>query len=96
MVDVRNELIGLVILNDIRNIMFRQELYHKYRVENFMVTPKACIITTDSMEAVMDKFDKTGSWNLPVVDEDNKYIGFVSKSRILSTYRQVMVDFSAE
>lgn len=44
----------------------------------------------------MDKFDKTGSWNLPVVDEDNKYIGFVSKSRILSTYRQVMVDFSAE
>ena len=95
-VDVRNELIGLVILNDIRNIMFRQELYHKYRVENFMVTPKACIITTDSMEDVMDKFDKTGSWNLPVVDEDNKYIGFVSKSRILSTYRQVMVDFSAE
>ena len=95
-VDVRNELIGLVILNDIRNIIFRQELYHKYRVENFMVTPKACIITTDSMEDVMDKFDKTGSWNLPVVDEDNKYIGFVSKSRILSTYRQVMVDFSAE
>lgn len=61
-----------------------------------MVAPKARIITTDSMEEVMDKFDKTGSWNLPVVDEDNKYIGFVSKSRILSTYRQVMVDFSAE
>lgn len=58
-----------------------------------MVAPKARIITTDSMEDVMDKFDKTGSWNLPVVDEDNKYIGFVSKSRILSTYRQVMVDF---
>lgn len=95
-VDVHNELLGVVILNDIRNIIFRQELYHKYHVENFMVAPKARIITTDSMEEVMDKFDKTGSWNLPVVDEDNKYIGFVSKSRILSTYRQVMVDFSAE
>lgn len=95
-VDVHNELLGVVILNDIRNIIFRQELYHKYHVENFMVAPKARIITTDSMEDVMDKFDKTGSWNLPVVDEDNKYIGFVSKSRILSTYRQVMVDFSAE
>lgn len=95
-VDVHNELIGVVILNDIRNIIFRQELYHKYHVENFMVAPKARIITTDSMEEVMDKFDKTGSWNLPVVDEDDKYIGFVSKSRILSTYRQVMVDFSAE
>ena len=89
-------MLGVVILNDIRNIIFRQELYHKYHVENFMVAPKARIITTDSMEEVMDKFDKTGSWNLPVVDEDNKYIGFVSKSRILSTYRQVMVDFSAE
>lgn len=95
-VDVHNELLGVVVLNDIRNIIFRQELYHKYHVENFMVAPKARIITTDSMEEVMDKFDKTGSWNLPVVDEDDKYIGFVSKSRILSTYRQVMVDFSAE
>ena len=48
------------------------------------------------MEEVMHKFDKTGAWNLPVVDENNKYKGFVSKSKMLNTYRQVLVDFSAE
>ena len=95
-VDARKELIGVVVLDDIRNIIFRQELYHRYHVSDFMVVPQARIITTDSMEAVMEKFDSTNSWNLPVVDEDNKYIGCVSKSKVLSTYRQMMVDLSAE
>ena len=95
-IDVNDELIGIVKLDDIRNIMFRQELYHRFYVEKFMVTPKARIVTTDSMEVVMEKFDKTGAWNLPVVDESNRYKGFVSKSKMLNTYRQVLVDFSAE
>lgn len=90
------ELIGIVSLDHIRKIMFRQELYHRFTVERFMESPKACIINTDSMETVMEKFDKTGSWNLPVVDSENKYMGFVSKSKMLNTYRQVMVDLSAE
>ncbi|WP_300726097.1 chloride channel protein [uncultured Bacteroides sp.] len=90
------ELIGIVSLDNIRNIMFRQELYHRFTVEKFMTPPKARITNTDSMEEVMDKFDKTGLWNLPVVDEENKYIGFVSKSKMLNTYRQVLVDLSAE
>lgn len=95
-VDVNDKLIGIVVLDDIRNIIFRQELYHRFRVESFMKPPTAPIINTDSMEDVMKKFDKTGAWNLPVVDEDNKYIGFVSKSKMLNTYRQVLVDISAE
>ena len=95
-VDVNDELIGIVNLNDIRNVMFRQELYHRFCVECFMVEPKARIVTTDSMEQVMEKFDQTGAWNLPVVDEANRYKGFVSKSKMLNTYRQVLVDFSAE
>ena len=95
-IDVNDELIGIVRLDDIRNIMFRQELYHRFHVEKFMVPPKARIVTTDSMEEVMEKFDSTGAWNLPVVDEQNKYKGFVSKSKMLNTYRQVLVDFSAE
>lgn len=90
------ELIGIVSLDHIRKIMFRQELYHRFTVERFMESPKACIINTDSMETVMEKFDKTGSWNLPVVDSENKYMGFISKSKMLNTYRQVMVDLSAE
>ena len=95
-VDVDDKLIGIVNLNDIRNVMFRQELYHRFCVESFMVEPKARIIMSDSMEQVMEKFDQTGAWNLPVVDEENRYRGFVSKSKMLNTYRQVMVDFSAE
>lgn len=94
--DINEELIGIVSLDDIRNIMFRQELYHRFRVEGFMTPPKARIIKTDSMEVVMKKFDESKAWNLPVVDEDNRYIGFVSKSKMLNTYRQVLVDFSSE
>ena len=96
MVDVNNKLLGIVVLNNIRNIMFRQELYHRYRVEIFMVAPKACINITDSMEDVMRRFDETGAWNLPVVDEEGKYRGIVSKSKMLTAYRQVLVDLSAE
>lgn len=95
-VDMQDRLIGIVILDDIRNIMFRQELYHRFHVERFMNLPPARIINTDSMEVIMKKFDDTQAWNLPVVDEEDKYIGFVSKSKMLNTYRQVLVDFSTE
>ena len=90
------ELLGVVLLDDIRNIMFRQELYHRFTVDKFMVSTPARLNINDSMDVVMTKFDDTGAWNLPVVDDEGKYIGFVSKSKIFNTYRQVLVDFSAE
>ncbi len=90
------ELLGVVLLDDIRNLMFRQELYHRFTVDKFMVSAPAKLNVNDSMDAVMTKFDDTGAWNLPVVDDEGKYIGFVSKSKIFNTYRQVLVDFSAE
>ena len=95
-VEANGVLIGIVVLDDIRHFMFRQELYHRFYVDKFMRKPQERIYTNDSMEEVMHKFDKTGAWNLPVVDENNKYKGFVSKSKMLNTYRQVLVDFSAE
>ena len=95
-VDARGMLIGIVVLDDIRNIIFRQELYHRYTVGRFMVVPPARINMDDSMEEVMRKFDETKAWNLPVVDEDGKYKGFLSKSRVLNTYRQTLVDFSED
>ena len=84
------------MLDDIRNIMFRQELYHRFNVGRFMVVPPARILMEDSMEEVMRKFDETKAWNLPVVDEEGKYKGFLSKSRVLNTYRQTLVDFSED
>ena len=95
-VDAQGMLLGIVILDDIRNIMFRQELYHRFTVGCFMVLPPARVNIEDSMEEVMRKFDETKAWNLPVVDEDGKYKGFLSKSRVLNTYRQTLVDFSED
>jgi CIC family chloride channel protein len=95
-VDRNDELIGIVSLDDIRNIMFRQELYHRFQVEKFMTAPAAKISINESMEDVMKKFDETKAWNLPVLDENGKYKGFVSKSKIFNSYRQVLVDFSED
>lgn len=95
-VDGRGMLLGVVVLDDIRNIMFRQELYHRFTVGRFMTTPPERINIDDSMEEVMRKFDDTKAWNLPVIDSEGKYKGFLSKSRILNSYRQMLVDYSEE
>ena len=88
--------VGVVSLDEVRNIMFRPELYDRYKVQELMNMPPARIIVNMPMDKVMDTFETTGAWNLPVVDEQNKYIGFVSKSKIFNTYRKVLVHFSEE
>lgn len=95
-VDLGGQLLGIVSLDDIRNIMFRQELYHRFKVEKLMASPPAKLSVEDSMEAVMQKFDDTKAWNLPVIDAEGKYLGFVSKSKIFNSYRQVLVHFSED
>jgi len=94
--DKDSRLVGVVNLDSIRNIMFRQELYHRFYVERFMETPPARLLETDPMETVMKKFDDTGAWNLPVEKEDGRYVGFVSKSKIFNSYRNVLLEFSDE
>lgn len=95
-VDTGGFMLGIVLLDDIRNIMFRQELYHRFKVDKLMVLPPVKLSVNDSMEVVMQKFDDTKAWNLPVVDEEGKYLGFVSKSKIFNSYRQVLVHFSED
>lgn len=94
--DHKGVLLGIVLLDDIRNIMFRQELYHRFKVEKFMTFPPAKILNTEHMENVMRTFDDTNAWNLPVIDEDGVYLGFVSKSKIFNSYREVLIHFSEE
>ncbi|MDE6741460.1 MAG: chloride channel protein [Muribaculaceae bacterium] len=91
--DSEGMLKGIVLLDDIRNIMFRPDLYRKMHVSRFMAMPPARIEITDSMDKVMNTFDKTGAWNLPVVD-NGKYVGFVSKSKIFNSYRRVLKHYS--
>lgn len=88
-VDSRGELLGIVLLDDIRNIMFRPDLYRKMRVSDFMAIPPAKIEVGMSMDKVMKIFDDTAAWNLPVV-ENGLYVGFVSKSKIFNSYRRVL------
>ncbi|MDD6473616.1 MAG: chloride channel protein [Bacteroidales bacterium] len=95
-VDDENHLQGIVLLDDIRNIMFRQELYHRFTVGRLMTSSPARLYDTDTMEQVMRVFDDTKAWNLPVVDMDGHYLGFVSKSKIFNSYRQVLVQYSDE
>ncbi len=90
------KLVGVVKLEDIRNIMFRQELYQKFKVKRLMEAPPARLSINDPMEVVMHKFDDTGAWNLPVEEVDGKYVGFVSKSKIFNSYRDVLIEFSEE
>jgi CIC family chloride channel protein len=89
-------LLGVLTLDEIRNIMFRPELYQRFTVRQLMISPPAILNVNMPMEKVMQIFEDTGAWNLPVVDDEKHYIGFVSKSTIFNSYRHVLVHFSDE
>ncbi len=87
--------IGVVSLEEVRNIMFRPELYNRFTVKKLMIYPPEKVDVKDSMDTVMEKFEQTQAWNLPVLD-GNKYVGYVSKSKIFNAYREVLVEISDE
>ena len=94
--DGRNRFQGFITLSDIRRDMFRTDLYGTAHVYNYMLSAPAYVHPDESMESVMAKFERTGAWNLPVVDGDRIYVGFVSKSRIFNAYRQELKEVSGE
>lgn len=94
-IDSKGELLGIVLLDDIRKIMFNQDLYETTYVRDYMTTPPTVVDVMDPMDVVMKKFEETSAWNLPVI-QDEKYIGFVSKAKIFNTYRRVLQHFSDE
>jgi CIC family chloride channel protein len=84
------QLMGIITLDDIREIMFDKDAQENQAVSSLMHDPPAEVSSMESMQSVMSKFEITGAWNLPVID-DGKYVGFVSKSRIFNTYRQKLI-----
>ena len=94
-VDEFNILEGVVLLDDVRDKMFRPELYDKITVRELMTIPPSYIDLSERGDAVLDAFERTGAWNLPVLDE-GRYVGFISKSRIFSAYRELLRQFSEE
>ena len=95
-VDSGNRLVGILYLDDIRHIMFRQELYHRYNVAVLMRPVPDRLSVEEPMESVMRKFEETAAWNLPVEDITGEYIGFISKSAIFTAYRKTLLEFTSD
>ncbi|MCL6274462.1 chloride channel protein [Muricauda sp. 2012CJ35-5] len=88
------KLMGIIVLDDIREFMFDNELYGTLFVKNLMHAPPEHIFyDTDNMKQVMQKFQDSGAWNLPVIKE-GKYVGFISKSKLLTAYRRKLINYT--
>ena len=94
-VDENGYLKGMVKMDDVRHLIFNQELYDKLHVRELMYDPEHFISTEDSMAQVVEKFESTGRYNLAVIN-DGKYIGFISRARVFSFYRKTMSHFSQD
>ncbi|MDP3313809.1 chloride channel protein [Lutibacter sp.] len=94
-INEENEFLGILTINDIRSIMFNQELYETIKVADLMHDGSDIIYyEKDSAEAILEKFKRCSAWNL-VVLKDGKYFGFISKSRLLTAYRRKLIDVTA-
>ena len=94
--DQAGVLLGVIDITKIRHIIFRTELYQHFTVRQLMMQPSAVLTEHDSMDEVMQKFDKTDAAQLPVVDVAGVLKGYISRTRIYSMYRQIVADMSAE
>ena len=93
-IGANGELKGIVLLDTIREIMFDKEQYPRVLVKELMQLPPKVVRIDEKMEQVMAKFETSGAWNLPVVDAQQRYVGFVSKSKIFSAYREQLSQLS--
>ena len=93
-VDNGNHLLGEIDMMKLRHILFRTELYHRFNVRQLMSEPPTMLRVDDPMEEVMKAFDKTNAQQLPVVDNQNILIGYVSRSHVYSLYRKMVADLS--
>ncbi len=94
-VDRQNRFFGVVFLNDVRNIIFKHELYGKVFVKDIMYMPDPLVELGESMESVAQKFHDTQHYNLPVLDK-GEYVGFVSRANVFSAYREMLKDTSED
>jgi CIC family chloride channel protein len=93
-VNSNKQFIGIVLLDDLRPIMFDREMYNSVTVETLMRAAPEIIFHDDSVEQVMQKFKESDAWNLPVI-KNEKYVGFISKSKLLTAYRNKLIEVTA-
>lgn len=93
-VDSKNKFQGVIYLNDIRSIMFDRSLYDSIKIESLMKNAPTVVLMDEKMDSVMNKFEVSEAWNLPVIDINGEYQGFVSRSKIFSYYREQLQQVS--
>ncbi len=91
--DDEQKLEGIIWLDNVRHIMFQQELYDTIYVKDIMTEPSDVISTNMSVSEIVSLFENSDKYNLPVVDE-GKYIGFISRAKMFSKYRQLLKHYS--
>lgn len=94
-VNQRGELMGVITMDDIRADMFDREKYTTPLTQYMSKAPER-LLPDEPIRSVMEKFEQTRAWNLPVVDETGHYIGFISKSKLLTAYREQLTHMSEE
>lgn len=92
--DIENNFVGIITLDAVREIMFQPDLYNIITVKQLTHSATSILKVTDPMSTVMAQFENTDAWNLPVIDAEGKYIGFLSKSSVFSQYRDKLIGFS--
>ncbi len=95
-VDANGVFVGMINMNDVRHIIFNQEKYDEIKIKDIMYMPTHIVYFSDDMETVANTFQNSKEYNLVVLDNDNKYLGFLSRARVFSYYRKFIVDFSHE
>ena len=92
-VDDDDHLLGIVQLDDLREDMFKPSK-HGNPITNYMIQPPDRILEREMIQEVLPRFEQNHTWMLPVVDKNNRYVGFISKSRILNAYREQLVNIT--
>ncbi|MGC9355350.1 MAG: CBS domain-containing protein, partial [Mariniphaga sp.] len=83
-----------VKMDDVRELIFKQELYDKIKIKDIMYMPEYYIDPDDSMEIAANKFETSGRYNLAVIDKNGKYVGFLSRAKVFTRYRKQIIDVS--
>lgn len=94
--DDAGNLLGEIEITKLRHIVFRTELYHHFKVKQLMSQPEATLSVNDTMEIVMKKFDQTDSAMLPVLDNENHLLGYISRTHMYTMYRKMVADLSED
>ncbi len=91
-INQKNQLVGIIALDDIREVMFKESLYDTTSVKDLMSIPKVTAMSTDRMEQVMQHFETHEIWYMPIVESNNEYVGFISKTAVLHQYRERIIE----